>query len=38
MNVDLNATFSYDTEGKMTGETYPTDNGGTTASLGMSYL
>ena len=37
LNVDLNGTFSYDTEGKMTSEGYPTDNAGTTASLGMSY-
>ena len=37
MNADLNATFAFDTEGKMTSESYPTDNAGATASLSMSY-
>jgi len=33
MNVDLDGAFSYDNEGRMTSEGYPTDNAGTTASL-----
>jgi hypothetical protein len=30
--VTLAATFSYDNEGRMTAETYPTDNSGNTVS------
>jgi RHS repeat-associated protein len=35
--LTLAATFSYDNEGRMTGETYPTDNSGTTASLSYTF-
>ena len=33
----LGATFTYDNEGRMTAETYPSDNFGTTASLGFTF-
>ena len=33
----LSATFSYDNEGRMTAETYPTDNSGNTASLSYAF-
>ena len=36
-SVTLSATFSYDNEGRMTGETYPTDNSGTTANLSYTF-
>ncbi len=35
--LTLAATFSYDNEGRMTGETYPTDNSGTTANLSYTF-
>ena len=37
MNVDLNGSFTYDNEGRMTSEGYPTDNAGTTASIGFGF-
>jgi hypothetical protein len=36
-SVNLSATFSYDTEGRLTGETYPTDNNGATANLSYTF-
>ena len=36
-SVTLSATFSYDNEGRMTGETYPTDDSGTTANLSYTF-
>ncbi len=33
----LAATFSYDSEGRMNQETYPTDNSGTTANLSYTF-
>ena len=35
--VTLAATFSYDNEGRMTAETYPTDNSGNTANLSYAF-
>lgn len=35
--VTLAATFAYDNEGRMTQETYPTDNSGTTANLSYTF-
>ena len=35
--INLAATFSYDNEGRMTGETYPADNSGTTANLSYTF-
>ena len=37
LSFALSATFSYDNEGRMTGETYPTDNNGTTANLSYTF-
>ena len=37
LSFALSAAFSYDNEGRMTGETYPTDNNGTTASLSYTF-
>jgi YD repeat-containing protein len=36
-SLGLSATFSYDNEGRMTGETYPTDNSGTTANVSYTF-
>ena len=33
----LAATYTYDTEGRMSAETYPTDNSGTTSSLSYTF-
>jgi hypothetical protein len=35
--VNFTASFGYDNEGRMTGETYPTDNSGTTASVSYYF-
>jgi YD repeat-containing protein len=35
--INLSATFSYDNEGRMRAETYPTDSSGTTASLSYAF-
>jgi RHS repeat-associated protein len=35
--VTLAAAFSYDNEGRMTAETYPTDNSGNTANLSYAF-
>ncbi len=37
LSFALSATFSYDNEGRITGETYPTDNNGTTANLSYTF-
>src|SRR5271166_4725828 len=34
---NLAATYTYDNEGRMTAETYPTDHGGTTSSLSYTF-
>jgi hypothetical protein len=35
--IGLEATFAYDNEGRLTGETYPTDNSGNTANLSYTF-
>ena len=35
--ITLTAAFTYDTEGRMTGETYPSDYVGNTANLGYTF-
>ena len=37
MSLTWNATYTYDTEGRTTAETYPTDNNGATASLSYTF-
>ena len=37
VHLNLRATFTYDNEGRMTGETYPTDDSGTTANLSYTF-
>jgi YD repeat-containing protein len=36
-NLTLAATFSYDNEGRLTGESYPTDSSGTTANVSYTF-
>lgn len=37
MTISLAASFSYDTEGRLTQETYPTDKNGATASVSYTF-
>ena len=37
MSLTWNATYTYDSEGRTTAETYPTDNNGATASLSYTF-